>query len=282
MGELDLMDHAYIESNGLVERYHRGLLPPDEEARFEEHFVDCPQCTEQLELARGFQRGLKAMAAEDAARAVVGAGLFAWLARRGRLAQWGTAFAALLVAALLPALLLLAGGRSERQERDARLAAERRSRQELERRLSESESRRSAERRDLEAKLAQVKPPAEPPRGLAGPLVNTPVFLLTAVRSNDAKPATIDPARAGDALALAVDVGEDARFDTYRATITKAGGGQVFEKSGLKPNALEALMITFPSRFFAPGDYRLRVEGVKPDGSAAEVGGYAFRVAGKR
>jgi Putative zinc-finger len=275
------MDHAYIDSNGLVERYHRGLLPPDEEARFEEHFVDCPQCTEQLELARGFQRGIKAMAAEDAVRAAVEAGLFAWLARRGRLAQWGTAFAALLVAALLPALWLLAGGRSERREQDARLEAERRSRQELERRLTESESRRSAERRDLEAKIAQAKPP-EPPRGLAGPLVNTPVFLLTAVRSNDARPVTIDPGRTGDALALAVDLGEGLRFDTYRATITRAGGGKVFEKAGLKPNALEALMITFPSSFFPPGDYRLRVEGVKPDGSAAEVGGYGFRVVGKR
>jgi hypothetical protein len=274
------MDHAYIESNGLVELYHRGLLPPDEEARFEEHFTGCPECTEQLELARGFQRGLKAMAAEDAARAVVEAGIFAWLARRGRLARWGTALTVLILAALLPALWLLAGGRSERREQEARLEAERRTRQELERRLSESESRRSAERRDLELKLAQVKPP-EAPRGLAGPLVNTPVFLLTAVRSNDAKPATIDLSRAGDALALAVDLGEGLRFDTYRATITKAGGGKIFEKAGLKPNALETLMITFPSSFFPPGDYRLRVEGVKPDGSAAEVGGYAFRVAGK-
>jgi hypothetical protein len=275
------MDHAYIESNGLVERYHRGLLPPEEEARFEEHFVGCPECTEQLELARGFQRGLKAMAAEDAARAVLGAGLFAWLARRGRLAQWGTALAALLVAAALPALWLLAGGRSDRREQEARLEAERHTRQELERRLTESEDRRSAERRELEAKIAQAKPP-EAPRGLAGPLVNTPVFLLTAVRSNDAKPATIDLARTGDALALAVDLGEGLRFDTYRATITRMGGGKVFEKAGLKPNALETLMITFPSTFFASGDYRLRVEGVKPDGSSAEVGGYGFRVEKKR
>ncbi|MFL6260603.1 MAG: zf-HC2 domain-containing protein [Thermoanaerobaculia bacterium] len=274
------MDHAYIESNGLVERYHRGLLPPDEEARFEEHFVGCSECTEQLELARGFQRGLKAMAAEDAARAVLGAGLFAWLARRGRLAQWGTALALVMVA-LLPALWLLAGGRSDRREQEARLEAARRARQELEHRLIESESRRSAERRELEARIAQAKPP-EPSRGLAGPLVNTPVFLLAAVRSNDAKPATIDLSRTGDALALAVDLGEGLRFDTYRATITRAGGGKVFEKAGLKPNALETLMITFPSSFFAPGDYRLRVEGVKPDGSAAEVGGYAFRVTGKK
>ena len=48
----------------------------------EEHFVACPECTEQLELARGFQRGLKSMVAEDAviARTAVQLGLFAWLA----------------------------------------------------------------------------------------------------------------------------------------------------------------------------------------------------------
>lgn len=271
------MDHSCIETHGLVERYHQGLLPPDEEARFEEHFVECPACMEQLELARGFQKGLKTMAAEDAAQVIVSAGLFAWLARRGRLAQWGMA-AALLVAAALPALWLLAGGRDERQEWNARLDAQRRSNQELEHRLDESESRRAAERQELESKLAQVKPP-EAPRGLAGPLVNTPVFLLSALRSDDGKPATLDLSRAGEALALAVDVGDDPRFVSYRATITKAGGGTVFRQSGLNPNALEALMITFPSSFFAPGDYRLRVEGVKPDGSASEIGGYPFRVA---
>jgi hypothetical protein len=270
------MDHAYIESHGLVELYHQGVLPPDEEARFEEHFVDCGECMEQLELARGLQRGLKSVAAEDAARAVVAAGLFGWLARRGRSAQWGLALAALLLAAL-PALWLLAGSRGERREWSARLEAQRRTGSELERRLGESEARRRT------AELAAAKPPEPPPAGtLAKPLVNTPVFLLAALRSDDAKPAVVDLSKAGDALALAVDVGADLRFSTYRATITRTGGGKLFEQGGLKPNALEALMVTFPSAFFAPGEYRLRVEGVKPDGSAAEVGGYGFRVVEKR
>jgi hypothetical protein len=276
------MDHDYIESHGLVELYHQGALPPDEEALFEEHFVDCGQCMEQLELARGLQRGLKTIAAEEAARTVVAAGLFAWLARRGRLAQWGLALAALLLAAGLPALWLRAGGQSERRELTARLEAQRRAGSELERRLGESEVRRRA------AEIAAAKPPAPPPpaagslvKPLIKPLVNTPVFLLAALRGDDVKPAVIDLAKSGDALALAVDVGGDLRFATYRATITRMEGGKVFEKAGLKPNALEALMITFPSAFFAPGEYRLRVEGVKPDGSAAEVGGYLFRVVGK-
>src|SRR4051794_7107729 len=115
------MDHAYIEENGLVESYHRGLLEPEEEARFEEHFAGCPKCVEQLELARGFQRGLKAMAAEDLERtaqmqAVVALGLFAWLARRGRAAQWGLALAALLLAAALPVLWMAGGARQQDAE----------------------------------------------------------------------------------------------------------------------------------------------------------------------
>src|SRR5689334_7965167 len=96
------MDHQYVLENGLIDLYRRGVLPPEEEARFEEHFAGCPECLEQLEAARGFQLGLKALAAEDAARTVVQAGLLAWLARRGRLAL----VVALLLAAALPALWL--------------------------------------------------------------------------------------------------------------------------------------------------------------------------------
>ncbi|HEX4960981.1 MAG TPA: hypothetical protein VF173_09095 [Thermoanaerobaculia bacterium] len=270
------MDHAYIADHGLVERYHQGLLEPDEEARFEEHFADCRECTEQLELARGFERGLKAMAAEDAAlaRIAVQAGLFAWLARRGRLAQWGLALAVLLLAAAIPALWFRAESADlrhtaavlkEKGERDAAV---------LKQRLAESERQRAEER---ETRLAQKSP--EAPRGLAAPLANLPVVLLSAVRG-DAEPPTIDLAHIGDLVALAVDPGADASFASYRATLTKAGT-TVFRQSGLRLNALEALMITFPASFFTPGEYRLRVEGIKGDRTAAEVGGYRFRVVGK-
>lgn len=275
------MDHTYIEESGLVERYYQGLLPPEEEARFEAHFVACSECMEQLELARGFQRGLKAVAAEDAARVVVQAGLFAWLARRGRLAQWGLA-AVLLVAAGAPSLWLLAQSRSERQAVAGRIEAERRTAAELERRLAGSEQRRSQERRELEAKLAEARRPSSPPAGLLErPLANLPIVLLTAVRGEAGEPvATIDLSRIGDLMALAVDAGNDPRFASYRVTITQAGS-TVFRQAGLKPNALETLMVTFPKTFFKPGEYRLRLEGVKADGGAAEISGYQFRVVRK-
>ncbi|HEY9422866.1 MAG TPA: zf-HC2 domain-containing protein, partial [Thermoanaerobaculia bacterium] len=168
------MDHAYIESHGLVERYHRGLLSPEEEASFEEHFVTCAECMEQLELARGFQKGLKAAVAEDVAQAALArAGLFAWLARRSRLAQLG--LAVLLLSLLsLPSLLSFSSLREQRRVAEG-LEAERRKTQELRQRLAESEQQRAEERRTLEGKLAEAgkTAPPEPPRGLPGPLVNT-------------------------------------------------------------------------------------------------------------
>ena len=281
------MDHDYIADNGLVERYHQGSLPPDEEARFEEHFLGCPECTEQLELARGFQRGLKTMVAEDVAQAaavqaVVRAGLFAWLARRGRLAQWGLALGALLVVFGLGALHSL-WPREEATSLEESLAALLARQTYLERdaaRIQKLYVDSDAKRRELESKLAQAQA-SEAPKGLAATVTNLSVALLTAVRSPGEPAATIDLAKSGDLVALAVDPGAGASFETYRVTLSKAGA-TVFQKSGLKPNALETVMVAFPVTFFAPGDYRLRLEGVKADGTAAEIGGYPFRVVGKK
>ena len=269
------MDHQYVSDNGLIDLYRRGVLPPEEEARFEEHFAGCAECQEQLAAARGFQLGLKAVAAEDAARAVVQVGLLAWLARRGRLVL----AAALLFAAALPALWLVRESRDlERQASALREQgeAERQRIADLERRLAETERENAQARRELEARIAQATPPEEPKND--GPLVNTPVFLLSLVRSGGGEPATIDLKKIDRVLTLAVDPGADAAFSTYRVTITNSAGRRVFREGGVKPNALETVMITFPARFFSPGDYRLALEGLRPDGTASEIGGYPFRV----
>lgn len=268
------MDHQYIEDNGLIDLYRRGLLAPEEEAPFEEHFAGCPQCIEQLVAARGFQLGLKAMAAEEAARTVVQVGLLAWLARRRGLLL---AVAALLIA--LPTLWLLRENREMAREASTlRKQGETESRRvtDLERRLAETERRNAQARRELEARIAQAKPPEEPRQ--EGPLVNTPVFLLALVRGEGEPSAVIDLGKIDNVLTLAVDPGANTAFAAYRATITDAQARRVFRQDGLKPNALETVMITFPATFFSPGDHRLTLEGLRPDGTAAEIGGYPFRV----
>lgn len=253
------MDHAYIEEHGLIDLYHRGQLPPEEEAGFEEHFVGCYDCQERLLMARGFQRGLKVAVAEDVAKA----GLLAWLVRR----RW-IALAALILAAVLPVLGYLAGSRgvtpvdTEANWRQL-FEKERQSADGLRQRLEESERQR----------LAQAEVTPAPP----SPLVNTPVFLLTAVRGEDEAPSV--KVESGY-FSLAVDAGDDPRFDSYRVTIADPQGKRVFREAGLKPNALEALLLTFPADFFKPGEHRLTLEGVKPGGGAVELGGYSFRIVG--
>lgn len=252
------MDHAHIEEHGLIDLYHRGQLPPEEESAFEEHFVGCADCQERLQMARGFQRGLKTAVAEDVAKA----GLLAWLVRR----RW-LALAALVLAAVLPVLGYLAGSReaapmnTEASWRQL-YEKERRSAEGLRQRLEQSERRR----------LAQVEQTPAPP----SPLVNTPVFLLTAVRGEE-KEATAVAVESGW-FSLAVDAGDDPRFESYRVTIADAQGRRVFRQTGLKPNALEAVLLTFPVGFLEPGEYRLELAGVKLEGGAVELGGHSFRI----
>ncbi|MDP9122268.1 MAG: hypothetical protein M3O15_13035, partial [Acidobacteriota bacterium] len=59
-----------------------------------------------------------------------------------------------------------------------------------------------------------------------------------------------------------------------------ASGGTLSRQGGLQPNALQTILLTFPSRFFPLGEYRLTLEGVRPDGGAAELGSHPFRVIG--
>lgn len=255
------MNHVYIEEHGLVDLYHRGELPPEEEAAFEEHFVGCADCQERLQMARGFQRGLKTVVMEEVKEDVAKAGLLAWLVRR----RW-LALAALVLAAVLPVLGYLAGSReaaplnTEASWRQL-YEKERRSAEGLRRRLDESERQR----------LAQVRETPAPP----SPLANTPLFLLTAVRG-EGEAAAVDVESGW--FSLAVDAGDDPRFASYRVTITDARGNRVFRQAGLKPNALEAVLLTFPAGFFKPGEHRLALEGVKPDGGSAELGGYSFKI----
>jgi putative zinc finger protein len=272
----EAMDHTYIAEHSLIERYHRGLLDPEEEARFEEHFVGCPECTEELELARSFARGMKVLAAEDAARGAVLTALFAWLARHGRLA-----FAALLLIALLPAAWIwvrearvAATAAADRRQ----LEAERQKTADLGRQLAASERQRSGERQRLESQLAAAQQ-AGRSTPLREILVNTPVLLLRTFRDEPgAAPATLALPPAGGPVALAVDAPADPRFASYRVRLTGAGGRTLFEKGDLHPNALEALLVTFPPGFFSPGAYRLSVFGVTPAGSGLALGEHPFRV----
>ena len=94
-----MVDHEEIEEAQWVDRYVLGTLSEADQQQFSDHFMNCPHCLEELELAEAFQRDLKIVTAEEAGKNLRLAGLLAlWL--RGRLTA-----AALIAAAVLAVFL---------------------------------------------------------------------------------------------------------------------------------------------------------------------------------
>jgi len=65
------MQHSEIERDSLIDRYVRNTLRGAERESFEEHFLDCPQCLEQLEIASSLRQAIRESAVEAVASPVV-------------------------------------------------------------------------------------------------------------------------------------------------------------------------------------------------------------------
>src|SRR6185503_13499203 len=62
------MEHEEIDKFNLIDRYLMGKLLAEENAVFEEHFVDCPQCIAHLQTTKNFMQDLRFVAAEQASQ----------------------------------------------------------------------------------------------------------------------------------------------------------------------------------------------------------------------
>lgn len=91
------MEHSFIEQADVIDRYVRGTMPGAERSEFEEHFLDCRECLEQLEIARSLREGIKVCAAEPMARAANQPRVSSWF-------SWRPAAAAALAVLLISAI----------------------------------------------------------------------------------------------------------------------------------------------------------------------------------
>ncbi|HLY19610.1 MAG TPA: zf-HC2 domain-containing protein [Bryobacteraceae bacterium] len=235
------MDHAQIEENNLIDRYVRGTLPVDLRAEFEEHFLDCPDCVQQLNLATHLREGLRLSAAEMAAAAPprdspsVGVRkVFAW--------RWApAAAAAALVLALTPSFVLvrqLGSARSELARNQAELSAAH----------SQAEGMEQA--------------------GAA-------VYILSPVRGEGApNRIAVPPAPALTVLTLESDF---SRFAAYRAILRNDRGQVVWQKDQLHPSSPDAIGIVLSASFLsAPGLYKLALDGQDAQGRYLPAATFSF------
>lgn len=214
------MDHATIERERFIDRYLLAQLNEDEAASFEEHYLGCAQCLDELEAAEQLQLGLKQAAAEDVAK--VTATLSLW----SRLARWPHQRPALVFAALALLLLLPAG---------------------LSWQLSQLQSELARTRVQLET----VQSPQ------AGTLITYLDAERSAPAADSAPTQRIRLPAEPSWIVLAAQL--DAAASQISAELRDPDGAVIWQASGLTADALGNLTVSVHSAQMQPGDYQLQL-----------------------
>jgi hypothetical protein len=291
------MDHKHINDFDLVDRYLKGRLAPEETAEFEEHFVDCPRCVDQLNTTRGLIDGLHVVASEQTS-----ALLSYELKRQSWASRLLSSRKSLTLAAAVLLLAALAGGVSvynQVQISRVEAAQARSSSAEWERRYEEelqsaaiAEMARQDSERDLKTKIAQsqsgLKNGEKLTTGerddhgrLKSPQINVATFLLHSTRASDrtnGSPNEIIVPRPPANFVVSVELEGEKGYKAYRMTILGERGEFIWQASGFTRDRYNSLSVLFDSAFFRAGDYSLTLEGAAADGSTSLIGTYSFRV----
>jgi len=278
------MDHEQIAEHNVVERYVLGRLTSEEEERFEEHLLECPECRLQIEREEDFQDSLHTVAAQEAvratARAGVIAGTIAWLGRRSALRGWLLA-ATLLLLASLPLWLLRARSRLQGEIGQLQTALARPPAAPAPAPAAPIPRCDPAAQEKLLAELAAQKDAnsrlSEQLARLSRPQINVPIFSLGFLRGDDGTANRVALGKEPRWIVLSVELPPETA-KSYRATLNAAGGRTVWEGEGLTPNADGTVTVSLYSGKLEPGPHRLRLTGVDAQGRTAPAGEIPFEV----
>jgi hypothetical protein len=240
------MEHSYIEKNALVDRYLNRRLGVEERAAFEEHFLDCRQCLDQLKFAEALQNGIRAFAADPVSLGEVPSRVSFWKWFAGAWWRIAVPVAAALLIVLLPVAVLVQ--RYRNKAAGAEIAAA-----------------------DMRANYAALQRQLDQAKRAAT------VFILSATResgSETTQKIPIPPTPQWIVLAMEHDV---SQFRSYRATLLEKAGRTIWQSDVIEPGSPDAIGISFPSSLLMPGDYSVRLEGIAPGGQTELVATMSFQ-----
>lgn len=275
------MDHDYINEHGLVSLYVAGKLPPEERTGFEEHFVDCQQCLEQIELTEDLRSSLKQVAKEDAAQAgrpqfdvapklarAPWAGLIIW--RQPRL----LAYASLVLVLTLTAVFF-----TDARYRRSELADARRSADDWQRRYDQERQARETLQKQIEHSSVQ---PADQNQSAAN-VSPAPLYFLNVTRGSDQDQEGSSPANhvavpaASPWVALSLEFEKDPAFRSYRAQVRDAQGRVVWSSENIPSPPSDAIAITLPSHLLTKGNYSVALDGLTSAGRYLPAAHFSFQ-----
>jgi hypothetical protein len=290
------MNHDYIKEFNLIDQYALGKLAANEAEEFEDHFIDCPECVEQLNITRRFIQDLKGLAIQET---LLSGNRPAPTTRRWHfqlvpLRSW--AMIACCCVLLAGVFAFFAIRRLTQMEAELRQTKEDASaiRQQYQRGLetaAESEKQYQQDKQQLAQRLDELEQKLKTEgatnqssvRGSKAPEVNFPIYaLVSLVRGQVPAPVWIAPPASSSRFALSIPVEDRKDYSAYRVKILDHRGVTVLNQGGFKPDAYHTLSLSLSSNFLIPGTYDLRVEGLILPNKWDTVGSYPFRITKQR
>jgi hypothetical protein len=292
------MNHDQINEFNLIDQYVLGKLSADEAEAFENHFIDCPECVDQLNVTRSLVQDLKGLAVQET---LVSENRRAPMARWWHLERlvpiryWPVIACFCIVVAGLFAFFAVR--RMTRLEDELSQTKQDSSaiRQQYQRELeiaAVSEKQHQEARQQLTQRLDELEQQirneetvnhSSPSRGSATPEVNFPIFALVSVeRGQTPAPVEIALPASSPSFALSIQLEDSRKFDDYRVTILDQREVAVWKQSGFRPDAYHSLSLSLNSSFLKSGTYDLRVEGLTRPNKWELVGSYRFRFTRRR
>jgi len=290
------MNHDYIKEFNLIDQYVLGKLATDEAEEFEDHFIDCPECVEQLNITRSFIQDLKGLAVQET--------LLSENRRAPMTRWWHLQLVPLRPWAVIVCCCVLVAGvfaffairRLTRMEAELLQAREDASaiRQQYQRGLeaaAESEKQHQQDRQQLTQQLDELEQKLKTEgatnqssvRGSNAPEVNFPIYALVSLtRGQVPTPVEIALPASSSRFALSIPVEDRKDFSAYRVKILDHRGVTILNQGGFKPDAYHTLSLSLDSNFLIPGTYDLRVEGLTPPNKWDTVGSYPFHITKRR
>lgn len=290
------MNHKYIDDLDIIDRYLMGNLPADESEHFEEHFVSCSRCADQMEANRDLIQGLRLVASQESSE--VQSGSLRGPTRYSRHVvsrRWlALASAFLLLVAVVGAIAISRIRLSMREADQAKSVAtewehryeeEQQSASLIDEKHQETERELAAELNRLRAELENKRTQAQSDiaRQYAfsvQPQINLPIIGLQSARGNASQPNStreLDLPSSPSSFVISLALEGAGGYKAYRMTIL-SDGREIWERGGLKPNQYNSLLVGFNSTFFRNGNYVLTVEGIAGDDRTSVVGMYFLRV----
>ena len=284
------MDHDYINEHGVVALYVAGRLSPEERAGFEEHFVDCRQCLEQIEVTGELREGLRQVENEDAARAGVAplgdapqVAPALWAGPASRNPRGLLAYAMVVVVGL--GAIFFVDARYRRSE----VAEARRTSEDWQRRYAEARKARE----ELQNQLAQAADRTPDNAGkqgleqtpLAASFQPAPLFFLNVTRGADEGSTPVNRVAVSPAaplIALSLEFEKDSAFRSYRARLIDASGRVVWSAENIPSPASDAIAVTLPSRLLGRGNYSVSLDGLRADGRYLPAAHFTFQASLQR